>query len=105
MPLENRPRAREVFRTLMVTKIWVPASRQYIAVAPSAGDSTVACFNRSFVDVHEEDGGGHTREYLLSVSQASTGATGRRADERQNDTCKACGVQLPNTGRCDSCDA
>jgi hypothetical protein len=104
MPLENRPRAREVFRALTVTKIWVPASRQYIAVAPSAGHSAVAYFNRSFVDVHEKDGG-YAREYLLSASQASTGATARRADERQNDTCKSCGMQLPNTGRCDNCDA
>lgn len=104
MPLENRARVREIFRALTVTKIWVPASRQYIAVAPSPGDSAVAYFNRTFVDVHEEDGG-YAREYLPSASQSPTGATARRADERQNDTCTMCGMQLPNTGRCDDCDA
>ncbi|WP_454858459.1 hypothetical protein [Promicromonospora soli] len=103
MPLENRSKAREVFRALTVTRTWVPASRQYIAVAPSAGDTAVAYFNRSFVDVRL-DGGGYDRTYLLSGSRTSKTATTHGADQRQNDACETCGTQLPNTGLCDYCD-
>lgn len=103
-PVENRARMRQIAARLEIGRIWIPSSRQYIAVAPVAGADAAAYFNRSFVDVRRTEGG-YEREELPSGAQTQSGARAKNLAERTVTSCPACHMQLPSNGICDNCDA
>lgn len=102
VPLENRTRMREVAAGLTYERIWIPASRSYIAVAGEPGSAAVAYFNKGAIHVHRPDGG-YDRE-TLSTYTAGSGAEGARTGTSPLRLCPTCHTQLPMTGVCDVCD-
>lgn len=102
LPVENRPRMREIAARLEYSRVWAPQGRSYVAVGHLDGRAAVAYFNRGFVDVHRESGG-YEREEMPNYAGPS-GATRRGvAEERAHPVCPGCGMQLPATGICDDC--
>ncbi|MCP2264381.1 hypothetical protein ACFQHV_23835 [Promicromonospora thailandica] len=101
VPLEHRPRMREIAAALDTARIWIPASRSYIAVSAGQGIEAAAYFNKTFVDLHQE-GGGYDREWMpghRTARQASEATL-----ERLPPVCPTCSFQLPASGHCDNCD-
>ena len=100
VPVEHRVRMREIVSGFDRVRVWIPASRSYIAVSPGAGVSASAYFNKGFVDVHQEDGG-YKREWMPGHAPSGTSSAASQAPERQ--VCPIHFVQLPATGICDDC--
>lgn len=101
VPVENRPRMREIASTLSLARIWIPSSKQYIAVAPGAGDNAEGYFNRSFVDLRAPEGG-YTREEMPNAAATRSGSRSPSRHEEPGH-CPDCHLQLPATGACDDC--
>ncbi|MDR7384400.1 hypothetical protein [Promicromonospora iranensis] len=101
VPVEHRPRMRKIVSGLHRVRIWIPASRSYIAVSPGAGVSASAYFNKGFVDVHQEDGG-YKREWM--PGHASSGTSSKVSQAPEPLVCPIHSVQLPATGICDDCE-
>ncbi|MFC6509821.1 hypothetical protein ACFQBY_15305 [Promicromonospora citrea] len=101
VPVEHRPHMREVAAALDTAQVWIPASRSYIAVSAGPGIEASAYFHKTFVDVHQEDGG-YVREWV--PGHRTTRSAGEAAPAQLPAVCPTCFVQLPASGRCDECD-
>jgi hypothetical protein len=100
--LAQRPAMREIAEGLDKTRIWIPSSRSYVAVSPGPGHEVTAYFNKGFVDV-QQDGGGYKRVLMAGFSGTQTSSFAHAPDAAPA-SCPSCYMQLPATGRCDSCD-
>lgn len=100
VPIEHRVRMREIAAGLERVRIWIPASRPYIAVSPGAGLSASAYFHRGFVAVHQDDGT-YARERMPGKAVSETNSAAAQATEAH--VCPIHSVQLPATGICDDC--
>lgn len=98
VPLEHRPRMREIAASLDTTRIWMPASRSYIAVSAGPGIEAAAYFNKTFVDLHQQ-GGGYEREWM--PGRRATRSAGEVVPAKRPPVCPTCFVELPASGRCD----
>ncbi|ANC32160.1 hypothetical protein [Isoptericola dokdonensis] len=103
LPVENRPRMREIAAELDYTRIWAPQGRSYVAVGHLDGRAAAAYFTHGHVDVRVDDAT-YRREEMPNFTRTS-GRGGRvAATERPAAVCPTCAVQLPATGLCDDCD-
>ena len=100
--MAQRAAMREIAEGLDKTRIWIPSSRSYVAVSPGPGHEVTAFFNKGFVDV-QQDGGGYKRVLMAGFSGTQTN-TFAHAPDAAPASCPSCYMQLPATGRCDSCD-
>ena len=114
VPQANRPAMRAIAEGLDTARIWIPATRTYIAVSPGTGHEVTAFFSKDAVDVRQEEGG-YERLVLstpatpagrTSAAKAAkkTKAAAAQEPEPAPPTCPTCYMQLPATGICDSCD-
>lgn len=99
VPLENRPRCREIASTLTYDRIWIPASRPYVAVGNGGG--VVAYFAVGYVYV-QAPGEEHWREEFPNFGGSTGGSRERRADQ-QVTVCPVHQIALPASGVCDDC--
>lgn len=102
IPAVHRSVMREIAEGLDKSRIWIPSSRSYVAVSPGPGQEASAFFNKGFVDV-QQDGGGYKRILMAGFSGTQTN-TFAHAPDAAPASCPGCYMQLPATGRCDSCD-
>lgn len=100
MPLENRPRAREVAAGLAFSRVWIPASGSYIGVGGPPGTPAAAYFGKGYVALRLPEGGYETE--WLPVNGAGGGRSSSGHAERVN-LCSTCFTQLPATNVCDNC--
>lgn len=102
MPLDNRPRVRQIAAGLSYGRVWIPASGSYIGIAGAPGTAAVAYFGKGYADVHHP--GGYSRELLPAHDRDTSRGTNERKQPPEPPVCPTCYTQLPVTGRCDQCD-
>jgi hypothetical protein len=94
VPLDNRPRYRQVAAQHDHDTIWIPRSRAYVAIA-RGNTRAAAYFGKGYIWTYESG-----REAMPNYAGASGGA-GSGSGERPLLLCPVCHQALPGTGVCD----
>ncbi|KQR10431.1 hypothetical protein [Cellulomonas sp. Leaf334] len=100
MPLENRPRCKELAAGIAYDRIYIPSSHQYVAIGTVKG--VLAYFSVGVVDL-QPSGGPKSRELFPNYAGPTTGTRGKTHAEMDETVCPVHNEVLPATGVCDYC--
>ena len=101
IPVENRPRVRELVAAIPFEHMWIPSIGRYVGLGPADGPA-VAYVNIGFLEIHRADGG-YDRELFPNFGGGSNGSAQARNPEPPTVLCPIHHIALPASGICDDC--